>query len=74
MGVEGLSMVAFLREISTRLHEAAAVASAALAAAEGGSEREALGIAFDLEQFILEVGVLHGAMVATKRSRPHRSL
>ena len=70
MGVEGLSMVAFLREITSRLKEATAVAEAALVCAEGGSEREALGIVFEIDQVLHEASVLHGAMVTTKRTRP----
>lgn len=66
---EGLSMVSFLREITLRLRDASAVAQAALAACEAGSEREAFGIVFELDQALHEASVLHGAMVATKRSR-----
>ena len=60
-------MKAFLREIVSRLKDAAAVAEAALVCAEKGAEREALGIAFEIDQAIHEASVLHGAMVAIRR-------
>ena len=69
MGVDGLEMTAFLREIVLRLRDAYAIAQAALAACEAGSEREALGIVFELDQTLHEASVLHGAMVAIKRVR-----
>lgn len=64
---EGLSTTAFLREISTRLTHAAAVARAALGCAEGGSEREALRIALDIDETVFEIKLLHGAMVLAGR-------
>lgn len=53
-----LSTTEFLRETSARVHDVAAVAHAVLAAAEGGTERKALGIAFDINQFTPEARAL----------------
>ena len=43
------------------------MARAALGCAEGGSEREALRIALDIDETIFEVKLLHGAMVLAGR-------
>lgn len=57
-----LTITSGLQEISRRLSEAAAVAKGAVACAEGGSERQALRIAMDLDETIHEVAHLHGAV------------
>lgn len=55
-------ITAGLREISSRLTDAAAIAKAAVVCAESGSEREALRIAMDLDELLSEAATLHGAV------------
>lgn len=71
MNVEGLDTKAFLREISTRLNDAAAVAQAALVCAEREAEREAIGIVADLDSLLHDVSSLHNALLVTRRPRRH---
>lgn len=59
---EGLSITVGLREISTRLTDATAIAKAAVICAESGSEREALKIAMDVDELLNEARTLHGAV------------
>lgn len=51
-----------LEALSTRLTDAAAVAKAAVACAQNGSEREAVRIALDLDELLAESQTLHGAV------------
>ena len=69
MRVEGLDTKAFLREISSRLNDAAAGAHAALTCAERGAEREAIGIVVDLDGLLHDVSSLHSALLVTRRPR-----
>lgn len=69
MGVEGLDTKAFLREISSRLNDAAAVASSALLCAERDAEREAIGIVADLDSVLNDVTSLHSALLVTRQPR-----
>ena len=56
-----LSIRACLDAISDRLTDAAAIARAAVACAEAGSEREGLRIAMSLDALLHEAVTLHGA-------------
>ena len=67
MSGSGLSIRLYLDEISGRLTEAAAIAKGAVACAAGGSEREALRIAMDLDELLSEATTLHGAMCLVGR-------
>lgn len=60
--VEGLSITVGLRELSTRVTDAAAILTAAVVCAESGSEREALRIAMDIDELLHEAQTLHGAV------------
>lgn len=66
MSTAGLSIAKCLNEISTRLTDATAtataIASAAITCDESGSEREAFRIAMDLDGLLHQVTTLHGAM------------
>lgn len=64
-----LSIRVYLDEISGRLTQAAAIAKGAVACADGGSEREALRIAMDLDKLLSEAATLHGAMCLVGRLR-----
>ena len=59
---EGLSITVGLRELSGRLTKAAAILKGAVTCAEGGSEREALRIAMDVDELLHEAQTLHGAV------------
>ncbi|WP_375462168.1 hypothetical protein [uncultured Enterovirga sp.] len=59
---EGLSITVGLRELSTRLTDAAAILKGAVACAESGSEREALRIAMDIDELLHDAQTLHGAV------------
>lgn len=67
MSMDGLSVTRCLGEISSRLTDAAAIARAALACAEAGSEREALRIAMELDEHLFEAKTLHGAVIMIGR-------
>lgn len=67
MSGSGLSITGCLKEISTRLTDAAAIAKAAVVCAESGSEGEALRIAMDLDELINEASTLHGAVCLVGR-------
>lgn len=69
MSVEGLDTKAFLRETSSRLNDAAAVAQAALVCAERDAEREAIGIVADLDSLLHDISSLHSALLVTRRPR-----
>ena len=62
MSSEGLSIIACLHQISTRMSDAAAVSKAAVVCAEAGSEREAVQIIMDLDTLLHEATTLHGAV------------
>lgn len=62
-----LSITACLGEISGRLTDAAAIAKAALACAEAGSEREAVRIAMELDELLAEADTLHHAVCLLAR-------
>lgn len=62
MSGSGLSIRGYLDEISGRLNEAAAIAKGAVACSAGGSDREALRIALDLDELLSEATTLHAAM------------
>lgn len=69
MSAEGLTVVSCRSEISARLTDAAAIARAAVACAESGSEREALRIALDLDERLHEATTLRGALILLGRMR-----
>ncbi len=62
-----LSIKTGLREIASRLTDAAAIAKAAVTCAESVSEREALRIAIDLDELLHEAKTLHGALLLLGR-------
>ena len=64
-----ITITSGLREIVLRLTEASAIAKGAVACAEGGSEREALRIAMDLDEVFHEVATLHGTVRLLGRMR-----
>lgn len=68
-----MSITVGLREISSRLVDAAAIAKAAVVCAESGSEREALRIAMDLDECLNEAQTLHGAVCLFGRMDRDRS-
>jgi hypothetical protein len=61
-----------LREISTRLTDAAAIAKAAVACAEAGSESEAVRIAMDLDELVGEAETLHRCVCLISRLKRDR--
>lgn len=67
MNGSAISITACLAEISRRLTDAAAVAKAAVTCAEAGSEREAVGIAMELDTLLGEANTLHGAVCLLSR-------
>ena len=69
MAGEGLSIAVCLGEISTRLTGAAAVARAAVACAEAGSEEDAVRIALDIDESLHDIKTLHGALLLMGRMR-----
>lgn len=62
MAVKITSITEYLVEIRTRLVDAAAVATGAVACAEAGSEESAIQIAMELDEITHEIMTLHGAM------------
>jgi hypothetical protein len=62
-----LTITGCLKEISTRLTDAAAVAKAAVTCAENGSEAEAVRISMDLDELLHEASTLHGAVALLHR-------
>lgn len=73
MSGPGLSIRVYLNEISGRLTAASAIAKGAVACVEGGSEREALRIAMDLDELLSEAATLHGAMCLVGRMQRARA-
>lgn len=76
MKLSELTITHCLREISIRLTDAAAVAKAAVACAEGGSEGEAVRIAMDLDEMLSETETLHRCICLMSRltlERPIRT-
>ncbi|WP_375461433.1 hypothetical protein [uncultured Enterovirga sp.] len=55
-----LNITEGLREIATRLTDAAAIAKAAVTCAESGSEREAVRLSLDLDELLSEAETLTG--------------
>jgi hypothetical protein len=58
---------AFLKEIHTRLSEAAGIAKAADACAEAGDADRGVQVALDIEQFVYEANRLLDAATLIKR-------
>ena len=69
MSAAELSIRACLDAISARLTDAAAVAKAAVACAESGSEREGLRIVMDLDELLHEAVTLHSAAALIGRAQ-----
>lgn len=62
MSRTGPSTTACLHEMCIRLSDAAAIAKAAVACAEAGSEHQAVQIIVDLDTRLHETTTLHGAV------------
>lgn len=73
MSGEVLSIRACLGEISERMTNAAAIAKAAVACSDAGSDREALRIAMDLDALLNEASTLHGALLLISRMERARA-
>ena len=67
MGGTGLSITGCLREVASRLTDAAAIAKAAVTCAESGSEREAIRISLDMDEMLHEAQALHRAATLLNR-------
>ena len=63
-----------LREMSTRLDDAAAVARASVVCAESGSEREAVRIAMDIDALLNEAETLHSTVCLLARPKSRREV
>ena len=63
-----------LREMSTRLGDAAAVARASVVCAESGSEREAVRIAMDIDVLLSEAQTLHSTVCLLAGSKARREV
>ena len=62
-----VTVTACLRGIRSRLREAGAIAAAAVACAEAGSEARGLEIALDLEELVREANLLLNAASLLQR-------
>lgn len=67
-----LNITEGLREIATRLTDAAAIAKAAVTCAESGSEREAVRLSLDLDELLGEAETLHRAVTLLNRMERDR--
>ena len=67
MGGAGLSITGCLKEIASRLTDAAAIAKAAVTCAESGSEHEAVRISMDLDELLHQAETLHSAVTLMNR-------
>lgn len=67
MAGTGLSITGCLKEVATRLTDAAAIARAAVTCAESGSEHEAIRLSLDLDEMLHEAQALHRAATLLNR-------
>lgn len=64
-----ITIMGCLRDIRSRLVDAAAIAKAAVVCAESGSEDRAVRIALDLEELVHEANTLLNAVSLVQRMR-----